>query len=149
MTSFKIFVECQQIDGYGNTSWTEICTSGGFLDGYCNQFDGYITEELFVGLSNIKDGYFAPLFKRPLPTDISISVRYKIDMLSCLGDNKLYCLFLEEINQFDWTKQVYASFLTVTTMFAELAPDFVNCFIPILQSLGPSDQIRIIILKKG
>ena len=149
MTSFKIFVECQQVDGYGNIFWSEVCARGGFLDGYCSQFDGYITEELFVGLSNIRDGYFSPLFKRPLPNDISVSVRYKIDMLSCLGNNKAYCLLLEEIGLFDWTKQVYASFLTVPTTFSELAPDFVNCFIPILQKMGSPNQVRIIILKKG
>ena len=146
---FRIFVEVQQTDGYGITSWSEVNSTTGFLDGYCPDYDGYLTEELFIGLSTIKDGYFSRLFKKNLPVDLSRTVRYKIEMLSYLGSNKTYCLTLEEINAFDWSRKIYDSWLTNETTFYDVATDFLLYYVTALNSLGLPDKVRLIVFKKG
>ena len=143
---FVTFVETKDVDGY----WREVTpVNNGFVSGYRADFDGYITEELFIGLSNIRDGYFSNMFKRPLPDDLSYTVRYKIDMLSSLGSYKTYYLSLEEINQFNWNKEIFASSLTVSTTFYDVAPDFLLYYVTTLNSLGPPDSVRIVVFKKG
>jgi hypothetical protein len=142
---FITFVETLGDDGY----WHETSKDTGFLAGYCSDYDGYITDELFIGLSNIRDGYFSKMFKRKPLTDLSMTVTYKLDMLSCLGNNSMYYLMLSEINQFDWNREIYASHLTVSTTFYDVAPDFLLYYVTALNSLGPPDKVRLIIFKKG
>jgi hypothetical protein len=142
---FRIFVEVQNADGY----WTEANTTNGFLDGYCPSFDGYLTEELFIGLNNIYDGYFSKQFKQPLPSNLSNTVRYKLDMLSCLNGNAAYSLGLDMIDQFNWSQNIYASFITTPTTYNDVAPNFLAYIVPSLNALGPSNQVRLIVLKKG
>lgn len=147
---FITFVEILQTDGYGNHYWKEENTTAGFLDGYCPNFDGYITEELFIGLSAIRDGYYSQMFRRKSPNDLSETVKYKIDMLSYLGAYKVYYLTLEEINAFDWTRQIYASFITTPTTFYDVASDFILYYVSSLSNFNVEpNKIRLIIFKKG
>lgn len=149
MIDFRTFVEVKITDGYGNTSWQEVCMQNGFLDGYCEGFDQFITPEFFIGLSCLRDGYFSQLFTRSFPVDISNKVRYKMDMLKKLGKINMYYFYLSEIQQFDWNEQIYASAITSATRFSDIAPDFIVQYIPSLEALGNPDSVRLFVVKIG
>jgi hypothetical protein len=149
MLEFRVFVECQQNDGYGNSFWQEVSSETGFLDGYCSAFDGYVTDELFIGLSALRDGYYSNLLKRAMPKNLSTTISYKLEMLSFLGNTSKYYLMLDEINNFNWNRKIYSSELVNATTFADVAPDFVATLLPGLQSLGSPSQVRLIIIKLG
>lgn len=142
----KTFIEVQDNDGY----WREVNAGPdtSFLCSYCDGYDGYINPELFVGLSNIRDGYFSNLFRRKTPTDLSKTVRYKMSMLDCLGYQTLYHLLASEINMFDWTKVIYGSPFTSSTTFMDVSGDFLSYYLPVLNSLGNPMHVRLVVLKK-
>jgi hypothetical protein len=144
MLEFRSFVEVATADdGYGHVTWKEICLQSGFIDGYCKGFDDYITPEFYIGLANIRDGYYSNIFNRRFPTDISGTVRYKLDMLKSSYSIHLYYMYLNEIMAFPWNRTVYGS---PSTTFITIATDFHNYYVPSLEALGPPNYLNVRLL---
>jgi hypothetical protein len=135
------FVEVQQDDGYG--TWTAAIHDSGFLDGYCADYDGFITSDLFASLSALNDGYYSEAFRRPLPMDLSSELIYKFNMLRSLGPQIFYWLTLAEIKAFNWDNVIKGS----VTTFREVAVDFLETYVPAMEALGPDDKVRFYMLK--